>query len=249
MPNPLTKLGSSALKRMNALRGPVSVMERFGCHWVLSKDNWIDARLMAYKPFEAEQIKRFIGYFAEHPVEVMFDVGANFGLYSMLAGVRGGVQEIHAFEPVGRNYNQLCANVFANQLDDYVSTYHMALSNQVGEAVMRVAPLSSGVSRLAEADDRAADAQFTKTETVTTARLDDLIPVSGQAIYAKIDVEGHELSVLDGARSVLANNHGALQIEAFGDAGGKAVAERVSALGYEHVGVIEHDHYFIKQAG
>lgn len=246
--NPLTKLATSAFKRANALRGPASVVRRRRCLWVLDKTNWIDARLLAHKPFENRQIDRFLTAVQRDTPDVFLDIGANFGLYAILAAVRGEVADVHAFEPVRRNYHQLCAGVFANRIDARVTPHRLALSDQSGEAVLKVAPRSSGVSRIAAAGDTVHDGHFTAEERAPMARLDDVVSFSGRNIMVKLDVEGHELAVLRGMQALLAGNAVRLQIEGFG-AAVDALIGALAPLGYVHIGAIEHDQYFLPKDG
>jgi hypothetical protein len=48
---------------------------------------------------------------------------------------------------------------------------------------------------------------------VKTERLDNLIAPRDQIVFAKIDVEGHEMAVLDGMTNIISSNECVLQIE------------------------------------
>lgn len=50
-------------------------------------------------------------------------------------------------------------------------------------------------------------------ETVEVFRLDEFLPITGQRIFAKIDVEGHAVDALKGMRDLLANNVVVIQAE------------------------------------
>ena len=53
------------------------------------------------------------------PGEVLWDIGANIGIYSLYAGVVKGV-EVLAFEPASFNHALLCDNIRLNGLEDRV---------------------------------------------------------------------------------------------------------------------------------
>ncbi len=248
MTNPVAKLVTSARKRLNVFRGPVSVARRRGARWVLDKANWIDARLLAGKPFEDAQLARFVDRLAAKRFDAMLDVGANFGLYAVTAAVNG-VPETHAFEPVRRNHNQLSANIFANRADATITAHRVAASDKAGRATIHVAPASSGVSRLdlAGVGDAADAGQFTAAEDIETVRLDDLFAWSGRAVFAKVDVEGHEIAALAGMENLLRNNDVELQVEVF-EPNLVEIRAFLGRLGYRDVDRIENDFYFATAA-
>ncbi|MDM9383295.1 FkbM family methyltransferase [Chlorogloeopsis sp. ULAP01] len=71
------------------------------------------------------------------PGVVIFDVGANIGLYSISLGTKlkkiADKSQIWAFEPVISNFNRLANLVEANHLTNIVYPVHTALGNQEGE--------------------------------------------------------------------------------------------------------------------
>ncbi|MEH2136370.1 FkbM family methyltransferase [Nostoc sp.] len=72
-----------------------------------------------------------------HPGVVIFDVGANIGLYSISLGEKlkkkGVKSQIWAFEPVASNFNRLANLVEINQLTNIIYPVSTALGNQEGE--------------------------------------------------------------------------------------------------------------------
>jgi hypothetical protein len=85
---------------------------------------------------------------------------------------------------------------------------------------------------------------------VSKRRLDDLLHFDGKAIAIKIDVEGHELSVLKGMQDLLRNNNCGLMMEVWGHVpeNVRAVNELLSGLGYTREAKdIEPDtHFYVK---
>jgi FkbM family methyltransferase len=76
--------------------------------------------------------------------ETLFDIGANIGLYSLLAAKKG--LRVVAFEPESQNYAVLNANVHLNSLDQAIASLNIALSNRVGLDYLYVPVFSSGIS-------------------------------------------------------------------------------------------------------
>jgi FkbM family methyltransferase len=136
---------------------------------------------------------------------VTVDVGANCGLYTrQLARCS---RKVHAFEPARQMADLLRRTAATN-----VELHEIALSDRDGVATLSV-PLDSGraVHSLASIEQRGEEGLHA-TEQVRTARLDSVIrePVA----FVKIDVEGHELRVLNGAVGMLEQSRPIFLVEA-----------------------------------
>jgi hypothetical protein len=79
-------------------------------------------------------------------------------------------------------------------------------------------------------------------------RIDELTAGAGQTIFAKIDVEGHERSVIAGMATLFRANRVFLQIECF-PSGVQALTEDLAVHRLAYVHRIEHDHYFANFSG
>ena len=76
---------------------------------------------------------------AVKPGQVVFDVGANVGHFTLLAGKHVGASgRVHAFEPAPEEYRKLCANVSLNRFSNVLMN-HVAICDRVGEAVLQTA--------------------------------------------------------------------------------------------------------------
>jgi FkbM family methyltransferase len=131
---------------------------------------------------------------------VTIDVGANFGLYTReLARLS---KSVHAFEPSPKLADLLRRTSASN-----VTVHETALSDRSGEAELMVPQGDGGpVHGLASIESRLDLAGLPVVSTrVPTARLDDVI--QQDVAFVKIDVEGHELSVLNGAVKLLGRCH------------------------------------------
>lgn len=239
MRNPLHSLK----KRLARLRRFPSIGQRDGARFVLDPANWIDNRLLAGAPYENAQLALARQLIRARGINLVVDIGANFGLYTVLLGLEPGVAEVHAFEPVARNYNQLLGNVFCNRLDAKVTAHRLALGEAAGAATIHIDPRSTGVSRLDLAGAGRDAAVFTQRETIEVRRLDDVLRVAGRSAYVKIDVEGGAMGVLRGMTAFLAANRGALQVEiSLAEAGAGAL---LAQFGWLPAGV-EGDSFFVK---
>ena len=140
------------------------------------------------------------------PDSASIDVGANEGGY--VHWMRRYSQHVYAFEPV-----PWLADMLASKFPRGVTVENMALSSVHGRATLEI-PLTAGgmitgLSTL-NAAGLASYPERLRIE-VTVAPLDDIC--SGEIGFIKIDVEGHEQAVLDGARKTMARCHPRLLVE------------------------------------
>jgi FkbM family methyltransferase len=136
---------------------------------------------------------------------VTVDVGANRGLYTRELARYS--RRVYAFEPARQMADLLRRTSAAN-----VEIHEVALSDSDGVATLSV-PLDGdeAVHSLASIEQR-EDAKTCATEQVRTARLDSLI--KDDVAFVKIDVEGHELHVLNGATGLLEKSKPVFLVEA-----------------------------------
>ena len=64
--------------------------------------------------------------------DVLIDIGANVGMYSVWAAAKQNVT-VFAFEPESQNYALLCKNIALNRLDDRVTAYCVAISDDTAD--------------------------------------------------------------------------------------------------------------------
>ena len=128
---------------------------------------------------------------------VFLDIGANAGLFGLLAAahLRQGI--VFAFEPNPVVYRQLLRNIELNATTNLIPL-HLALSEGTGLLPLTFDPEHSGVSRLAL--NGTTNDSRKRHFLVPSLPLDSLAFVAeaakGRAVYAKIDVEGYEVSIL-----------------------------------------------------
>jgi len=76
------------------------------------------------------------------PGSIVFDIGANVGLYSIALGLQlkklSGDSKLWAFEPVKSNFDYLVHQVKINHLTNIVEPVNIALGNQEGEIQLHV---------------------------------------------------------------------------------------------------------------
>jgi len=136
------------------------------------------------------------------PGDVMLDVGAQFGLYAMLAArVTGPFGKIHAFEPAPDSQAVMRRHLKLNNLANSVTLVPAAAGEHSGEALLHMA----GTHPSNTLAPTGADPVSLQPVEVRVVSLDDYC--RDQRItprVVKIDVEGWELNVLKGAVELLA---------------------------------------------
>lgn len=139
---------------------------------------------------------------------VLVDIGANVGMYSVFAAVVGGAR-VFAFEPESQNYALLNANIAANGMSDRITAYPLAASEAMRFDKLYLSQFDTGASCHSFADEVGHDLKPRKsafTQGAMAVPLDQLIEAGAMPVpdFIKIDVDGIEHKVLEGARSTLA---------------------------------------------
>ncbi len=172
------------------------------------------------------------------------DVGANIGFYSIFMAAEISAQEVYAFEPMSAAAEEARKNFELNNLADIIQLRQIALSSRPGSATMAVISNLSGANSILDTSIH-KDQENLRTESVPTSTLDEELPFSGKRIAVKIDVEGHELDVLNGGRKFFPNNQAVVQLESYDDNDAEAnVAEALTGMGYRKIISVGPDHYF-----
>jgi FkbM family methyltransferase len=172
--------------------------------------------------------------------EVFYDIGANIGLYTVLAGCRLGPQGmVYAFEPHVGNVHSLLANVALNDLSGHVKILSCALHEEEGffDFNYYSAEAGTSMSQLNDArdcHDRPFQPAFAEYKYAVT--LDKLVSSGAvrPADHIKIDVDGNELLILRGMRGLLGGTSAPRSIQVEINARHKQeLYGLLSELGYE----------------
>lgn len=181
------------------------------------------------------------------PGDVVFDVGANIGVYSLMAAHRILDQGcVIAFEPVERNVARFRANVRLNAFQN-VQLETAALSNRDGVGRIWVPTHNNaGMCSLHRAD--VSDLE----QEITLLRLDTYVASTGfeHIDSIKVDVEGHEAAFLDGAletlqtyRPILCMELSKTHLERAGS-DSQVILEQMKDLGYTVYGLDDAGNLF-----
>ena len=165
------------------------------------------------------------------PGQLCVDVGANVGVYVLqLARWCSPGGRVVAFEPNPDARTVLARHLRMNDLEGLVEVIPAAAGAAAGEMPLFAAG-EDGMARLGSPSS--ALEGRTRVVTVPVVRLDDRFPPEvPQPDWLVMDVEGHELEALEGARALIARRGAALGIvvEMHPSEWGPAGKERAQAL-------------------
>jgi FkbM family methyltransferase len=152
------------------------------------------------------------------PGDLFLDVGANLGIYTVLAARHGG--RVVAFEPNGSARRALRQNVSLNSAGDRVTVEPFALADYDGYSRMNVEV--QGSSHLLVRGDEPAPEEpaADPAPTVEVRRLDSVLESGTQPglAFLKVDAEGFDAEVLRGAVEFVQRERPVVLVE-IGEAG------------------------------
>lgn len=129
------------------------------------------------------------------PGELFLDVGANIGSYSILAAIGSGAKVI-AVEPISETYACLSDNIRINDLSTLVTAHRIGLSDKTGSLFF--------TTDLDSVNHVLANGENANCQEIHVTTMDELLGEQTPVVI-KIDVEGHEMSVLKGAEKTMSS--------------------------------------------
>jgi FkbM family methyltransferase len=199
---------------MSAIQASVREYEKINPAVTLAYDNvslryhtpnsmtlWRVATLLTKEPCTIEWLNAITAD------EVLVDVGANVGMYTIFASAVRGAR-VFAFEPESQNYALLCRNIVENGLSDRVTGWSCALSDETRFDRIHLSQFGYGGSchAFGEARDFKLDAvAFPFVQGCFSTTLDALVASGAVPVphHIKIDVDGFEHKVVRGAKQTL----------------------------------------------
>jgi FkbM family methyltransferase len=152
----------------------------------------------------------------------VLDIGANTGLYSLLAAAAAPDVQVHAFEPVASVSAGFMLNAGLNPaLQKRLHLHQVALSDFFGEALFHETMNPHFMTTTSGLNAAFSQAHGkTRTYLVPTTTLDAFVLEKeiGEISFIKIDVEGHEKEVVEGAQATILTRRPIIGIELLWDA-------------------------------
>ena len=165
---------------------------------------------------------------------VIFDIGANTGIYSLIAKCQNPASKVYAFEPVKRVFEKLQQNVSLNNFE--INCYELAVSNFNGKAVIYDTITEHTYSVTVNQNLNPAGTH-TETFEISTITLDTIIEQENlsKIDLMKIDVETHEFEVIEGYSKYIKRDEPTILIEILNDQVGKRVENLLHKLGCKYL--------------
>lgn len=187
---------------------------------ILLSDNYFEADLLkeTFEKFEGGRIGRAV---RGHSV---LDIGANIGNHSLYFALEAGARKVVSFEPVPMTFSILEENITLNHLEGRVELNNCGLGAEDSRADVRQfnAGNLGGTAILPDKDGGLV------VKTLDEMDLPDDIAL------IKIDVEGMEYAVMQGAMKTIEKQHPFMMIESLSQNAPKLIA-LMEKLGYQHI--------------
>lgn len=165
--------------------------------YIIKSDTTVSEELIinkAWEEFETEIFKQNI-----KKGDVIVDLGANIGYYSLIAAnLVGDKGKVYAFEPDEKNFQVLRKNI---QVNNYKNIFpvKMAVSDKTGNVKLYISPENKGDHRIY--DQKAGR----ETVTIKSTTLDEYFK-NQKVDLIKMDIQGSELDALKGAKKLINTN-------------------------------------------
>jgi FkbM family methyltransferase len=163
-----------------------------GVEWYFEEDdNFVGQRMALgkYEPYESQLILSKV-----KSGDKVIDVGANIGYYTVLLAKKAGeTGRVWAIEPEGKSLEILKKNIRENRLKN-VKAIRAAASDKEEEMELRISKKNKGDHKLFGGGMR---------ERVKTIVLDEILAKEGKIRMIKIDTQGWEPKVIEGAKKII----------------------------------------------
>ncbi len=179
---------------------------------ILNTFNSIGIQINRYPDSDLKRRLKLIKYFE---INKIFDIGANVGNYAMVMRRLGFLGNIVSFEPLSETFKKLQKNAVK---DNNWEAINIALGNKDGESEINIAGNndSSSILEMMPLHSKSApESSYIGKERIKVNKLDtvfDMYCEKGDNVFVKIDTQGYELNVLQGAEKSLSHIKG-IQIE------------------------------------
>ena len=125
---------------------------------------------------------------------VFLDIGANIGVFSLVADKNSKITAIHSFEPDSESFKFMELNISRNNANK-VTPHNFAIGQHAGLARLTRKDGHSGASRI-ESEQNAKVDQYSSITMVNHNYLNSSLASRAEKYFVKIDVEGYEFEVL-----------------------------------------------------
>jgi FkbM family methyltransferase len=197
-------------------RGHTATVKRGGVRWDLDLREGIDFSIYLLGAFERSTVKAYSRIVV--PGSIVIDIGANIGAHTLFLGqLCGRTGRVIAFEPTHYAFTKLKRNVEINpDISSRISCHQIMLVASAGDTVAKEVysswPLRNSAPVELHADHKG---RLIATAGATAETLDGALDRLGvhRVDFVKLDVDGHEAEVLEGAGRTFKRHHPAILME------------------------------------
>jgi FkbM family methyltransferase len=183
----------------------------------------------------------------------VIDVGAHIGWYTI--DFAKLAKHVYSFECSPKSFNYLCANIALNECDYKVTKYNVALGSKEGTTDYYIRDPKdgggNGISKFEYDVNKNTPTIVVPVKTLDSYNLQNVN-------FIKIDVEGHEKQVLEGAiETIKANNYPKILFESWDTNQSsefnpvelrKELFEFITSIGYTHIVKVSHDMFVAEKS-
>lgn len=141
--------------------------------------------------YEGDILRKLDEYMCLPDGAVGLDVGSNIGNHTIYWSKQKKVKKIYSFEPLRSTFDILKTNIDLNKLNNKVELFNMGLSDKRTKAV---------IEKFCKENIGATHIKDTPYGDMDVDKLDNIKVKENRIDFVKIDVEGHEVQVLKGAK-------------------------------------------------
>lgn len=170
--------------------------------------------------------------------KVIIDIGANTGLYSLIASSVNSNAKIHSFEPVQRTAELLKINLRLNS-PNKIEFHQVAVSDFSGIATFYDLDTKSQYSASLNKEMLSRFDNRLEYE-VEVVRLDEFSALDNLKVgLIKLDVEMHEPEAIEGMIGILKRDRPTLLVEILSDELGERIESQIGDMGYRYFNIDE----------
>lgn len=159
-----------------------------------------------FNPYPNQDVQRRMKMIKTFKIDHVFDIGANTGQFALSLRNHGYRDKIFSFEPLKAAFNDLAQNA---RKDSKWEVFNNALGDEDTESIIHIAANSQSSSILKMLPthlNNAPESKYIDNEKISIKKLDSVFPSlcdKDARVMLKIDTQGFEKHVLDGATNSL----------------------------------------------
>lgn len=210
------------------------ISTRYGKMNIIPADRIVSHSLSLYGEWAGDELN-FLHKLVKPGMHVL-DIGAFIGTHTLaFAQFVGPSGKVYSFEPRKEIYQVLCSNIDANEIK-HVQAFNMGLAEEVGSIALESIDITESVNFGGLSIDNVIPKEIANIYDVHISTVDKLdVPAVD---FMKLDVEGMERRVLEGAVEVIARDQPLIFCECNSMTSGYEIFEFCQPLNYRVFGLL-----------